>query len=92
MRRQRLPSVSAAIDHPDPRAGPSDHEDLAREFERAVHQLRSQYRLVFQPYHEQSLSCEEIADSIDRPIGTVKTWLFRTRAKLAECLSRRGLE
>ena len=91
-RRPRLAPVSAAIDHPDPRAGPSDPDDLAGELERAVHQLRPQYRLVFQLYHEQSLSCDEIARSLDRPVGTVKTWLFRARAELAEHLSRRGLE
>jgi RNA polymerase sigma-70 factor (ECF subfamily) len=29
---------------------------------------------------------------IDRPIGTVKTWLHRARAELADDLTRRGVQ
>jgi RNA polymerase sigma-70 factor (ECF subfamily) len=91
MRRPRMAPVSTALDHPDPCTGLSDPDDLAGELERAMGQLRPEYRLVFLLYHEQSLSCDEIARSIDRPVGTVKTWLYRARAELAEYLSHRGL-
>ena len=38
------------------------------------------------------LSYDEIARAVTRPVGTVKTWLHRARAQLAEDLSRRGIE
>ena len=53
--------------------------------------LRPEYRLVFVLFHEQNLSYEEIARAVTRPVGTVKTWLHRARAQLAEDLSRRGV-
>ncbi len=42
-------------------------------------------------YHEQGLPYEEISAAIDRPIGTVKTWLHRARGEMAEYLARRGV-
>ena len=76
----------------DPRAGPADPDDLAGELERALSGLRPEYRLVFVLFHEQNLSYDEIAQAVTRPVGTVKTWLHRARAELAEYLSRRGVQ
>jgi RNA polymerase sigma-70 factor (ECF subfamily) len=90
-RRPALAPVSAAEQQVDPRPGLSDPDDLAGELADAVDRLRPEYRLVFLLYHEQSLSYEEIAQSVHRPVGTVKTWLHRARAELAEDLSRRGV-
>ena len=59
---------------------------------KAIARLRPEYRLVFLLFHEQNLSYEEIALSAGRPVGTVKTWLHRARAELAEHLIRRGVE
>jgi len=94
-RRARKPmpaNAGLAEDVADPRAGLADPDDLAAELERALRELRPQYRLVFVLFHEQNLSYEEIARVVTRPIGTVKTWLHRARAQLAEDLSRRGIE
>ena len=65
---------------------------MAGEIERALEELRPDYRLVFVLFHEQNLSYEEIARAVTRPVGTVKTWLHRARAELAESLSRRGVQ
>jgi RNA polymerase sigma factor (sigma-70 family) len=75
----------------DPRGGPVDPDDLGGELERALSGLRPEYRLVFVLFHEQNLSYDEIAQAVTRPIGTVKTWLHRARAQLAEDLGRRGV-
>ncbi len=91
-RRPRLAPVSAALEHVDPRPGVNDPHHLAGELDRALNRLRPDYRLVFVLYHEQNLSYEEIARSLGRPVGTVKTWLHRARAELAENLARRGVE
>ncbi len=94
-RRARRPIVSLAEpphEVADPRAGPADPDDMAGELERALSDLRPEYRLVFVLFHEQNLSYEEIAHAVTRPVGTVKTWLHRARAELAEYLSRRGVQ
>ncbi len=93
-RRSRRPatvSAEPAYDVPDPRAGRADPDDLAGELERALNVLRDEYRLVFVLFHEQNLSYDEIARAVSRPVGTVKTWLHRARAELADYLSRRGV-
>ncbi len=92
VKRARRPGLVATIDDQvDHRPGLSDPDDLAGEIDRAVARLRPEYRLVFTLFHEQSLAYEEIADAANRPVGTVKTWLHRARAELAEDLSRRGV-
>ncbi len=93
LRARRLPPAGGrdVEDRADVRPGLSDPDDLAGELERAVGRLRPEYRLVFTLYHEQNLSYEEIAQALERPVGTVKTWLHRARVELAEELTSRGV-
>jgi RNA polymerase sigma factor (sigma-70 family) len=91
-RRPNLLLAEPAEELADLRAGPADPDDLAGEIERALSGLRPEYRLVFVLFHEQNLSYDEIGRTVNRPIGTVKTWLHRARAELAESLSRRGVQ
>jgi RNA polymerase sigma-70 factor (ECF subfamily) len=83
-----IESAEARADH---RAGLTDPDDLAGELERALERLRPDYRLVFALFHEQGLAYEEISLAVGRPVGTVKTWLHRARAEMADHLSRRGV-
>lgn len=48
----------------------------------AIDALPDSYRLAITLYHLDELSYEEIAQTMDIPIGTVKTYLFRARAIL----------
>jgi RNA polymerase sigma-70 factor (ECF subfamily) len=92
-RRSRRPIVAGTVEEPvDHRPGLADPDDLTGELERALGRLRPEYRMVFVLFHEQGLPYEEIAQVIDRPIGTVKTWLHRARAELADDLTRRGVQ
>ena len=91
LRARRPAVIEPPDDRPDPRPGLADPDDLAGELARALERLRPDYRLVFALYHEQGLPYEEIGHAIGRPVGTVKTWLHRARAELAEYLSRRGV-
>jgi RNA polymerase sigma factor (sigma-70 family) len=68
-----------------------DSSELAGELQAAVEKLRWEYRIVFVMFHERGLPYEEIADVIEKPIGTVKTWLHRARLELLERLRRRGM-
>jgi RNA polymerase sigma-70 factor (ECF subfamily) len=92
-RARRLPLAGdrAPEDRADPRPSLDDPDDLTGELERAVNLLRPDYRLVFTLYNEQGLSYEEVAQAVDRPVGTVKTWLHRARAELAQELANRGV-
>ena len=91
-RRGRRPGLTEAPeDYVDHRPGLVDPDDLAGELGRAVDRLRPDYRTVFTLFHEQNLPYEEIAAAMNRPVGTVKTWLHRARAELAAHLSRRGV-
>ncbi len=91
--RGRMQALNETVEQiADPQAGLADPNDLAGELERALSELRPEYRLVFVLFHEQNLSYDEIARTVTRPIGTVKTWLHRARAQLAEALGRRGVE
>jgi RNA polymerase sigma factor (sigma-70 family) len=68
-----------------------DSTEMTREIRSAVDDLRPDYRAVFVLFHEQGQAYEEIAEAIDRPVGTVKTWLHRARVELLERLRSRGL-
>jgi RNA polymerase sigma factor (sigma-70 family) len=90
-RARRATPVESVDDRADHRPGLADPDDLSGELERALARLRPEYRTVFVLYHEHALPYDEIARAIGRPVGTVKTWLHRARADLAEDLSRRGV-
>ncbi len=91
-RRARRPFLADSTDDcVDHRPGVGDPDDLAGELDRAMGHLRPEYRLVVVLFHEQGLPYEEISQVMSRPVGTIKTWLHRARAELAEELSRRGV-
>jgi len=68
-----------------------NHSDLAEEIDRALAELREEYRLCFILYHANELPLGEISQIVGSPEGTIKTWLFRARRELAELLRSRGV-
>jgi RNA polymerase sigma-70 factor (ECF subfamily) len=73
-------------------ADPADDAgELARELTRALADLRPDYRTAFVLFHERNQSYEAIAEALERPVGTVKTWLHRARLELLDALRRRGM-
>ncbi len=53
-----------------------------------VERLPLPYRLVLNLFYQEELSCKEIAEVLNLPVGTVKTHLYRARQALAEVLPR----
>lgn len=95
-RRSKLPSQNdLAIDLAAEKREHSRHEqdevDLGEELELALGELREEYRTCFVMYHQEELSYQEIGEVLDCPQGTIKTWLHRARAQLAERLTERGV-
>ena len=64
---------------------------LGEEVDLALLRLRMEYRQAFMLFHEQELSYDEIAAALDRPLGTVKTWIHRARIELIRILRDRGI-
>ncbi|GIW88971.1 MAG: DNA-directed RNA polymerase sigma-70 factor [Isosphaeraceae bacterium] len=77
-------------DHADGRSGLHDPDDLLGTLQAALNQLRPEYQTVFRLFHERGLPYDQIALSLGRPAGTIKTWLHRARAELAAQLARNG--
>jgi len=61
--------------------------ELGGEIEDAIRQLRSEYRTAVILRHIENRPYEEIAEIMEVPIGTVKTFLHRARAELREALA-----
>jgi RNA polymerase sigma-70 factor (ECF subfamily) len=89
--RPRIPSGGSLHLDQAVAANPNPSRDLADELETAVCELRDDYRLCFLLFYQEDLSCAEIANVMNCPEGTVKTWLHRARRELAERLRRRGV-
>jgi RNA polymerase sigma factor (sigma-70 family) len=68
-----------------------DSTELLAEIQSALAGLRLEYRTVFVLFHEQGQPYEEIAEALDRPVGTIKTWLHRARLEILERLRQRGM-
>ena len=64
-------------------------KQLAEEVELALGSLREQYREAFVLFHQHELSYAQIAETMDCPIGTVRTWIHRARRELIQFLQAR---
>ncbi len=60
--------------------------ELGSEIERAISQLRPEYRACILLRHVEDKSYEEIAATLDLPLGTVKTYIHRARHELRKLL------
>jgi len=89
--RRRRPVMDCAVelvadDAPDRRAA----DQLAEEVALVMKSLRPEYAQAFTLFHEQELSYDEIAQAMDVPLGTIKTWVHRARRELIHLLRTRG--
>jgi RNA polymerase sigma-70 factor (ECF subfamily) len=78
-------------DSPDPAQAFSDRE-RSRRLLAAVESLPPTYRAVILLRHQQGLAYEEIAESLDVPLGTIKARIHRAHRLLKEKLVRQGLD
>ncbi len=61
--------------------------ELGSEIEQAIGRLRPEYRSCIILRHVEGRSYEEIAATLDLPLGTVKTYIHRARHELREALA-----
>ena len=89
--RARRPATADFLQETPDHRPEDDSRDAVREIRVAVDALRDEYREVFILFHEQGQSYEEIALVVERPVGTVKTWLHRGRLLVLDHLRSVGL-
>lgn len=78
-----------AIQLPDKGASPHQEveaRELGSAIEQAIGKLRPEYRNCIILRHIENLPYEEIAQILDLPLGTVKTYIHRARAELKAML------
>lgn len=61
--------------------------EIGSAIEHAIAQLRPEYRACILLRHVEGRSYEEIASTLDLPLGTVKTYIHRARHELRELLA-----
>lgn len=64
-----------------------EHKELGSQIERAIGDLREEYRAVILLRHVEGHAYDEIAEILDLPLGTVKTYLHRARGELRKSLA-----
>jgi RNA polymerase sigma-70 factor, ECF subfamily len=62
-------------------------KELGEEIERAIGELRPEYRTAILLRHVEGRPYEEIAEIMGVPLGTVKTYIHRARGELRETLA-----
>ena len=62
---------------------------LGEEVERALANVRPEYRQAFVLFHEREMSYQDIAAALNCPLGTVKTWVHRARREIIDQLRKR---
>ncbi len=63
-----------------------EHKELGSQIEQAIGKLRPEYRTVVLLRHIEGHSYDEIAEIMEVPLGTVKTYLHRARGELKTLL------
>ncbi|MEQ8329085.1 MAG: sigma-70 family RNA polymerase sigma factor [Longimicrobiales bacterium] len=64
-----------------------ENKELGSQIEEAIGELRPEYRTVILLRHVEGYAYDEIADIMDLPLGTVKTYLHRARNELKTSLA-----
>jgi RNA polymerase sigma-70 factor (ECF subfamily) len=78
-----IPEPASTILSPEEQA--EEHE-AAKKLHKAVAQLPVKYQSVISLYYWEERSYEEIANIMQKPIGTIRTWIRRAKEQLKEDL------
>lgn len=90
--RMRQPATTLLVEHlSDNTTEISEGRILAEEVELALSTLRAEYREAFLLFHQHEMSYQQISNTMNCPLGTVKTWVHRARRELIAELQQRGV-
>jgi RNA polymerase sigma-70 factor (ECF subfamily) len=92
--RRRRRASNLSVEEPLPEPSPED-EAMRRSDADSVHRalggLPDKYRIVLELYYIDELRYREIADVLDIPIGTVKTYISRAKRRLRDEIASNAL-
>ncbi|HJS17361.1 MAG TPA: sigma-70 family RNA polymerase sigma factor [Anaerolineales bacterium] len=81
---ENIPEASLAFDNP---ARDFESTETRKYLHRAIEALDENYRLLITLRYQNELSYEEIASTLNLPLGTVKTGIFRAKEQLRKSLA-----
>jgi RNA polymerase sigma-70 factor (ECF subfamily) len=88
--RRRRPVASPLAEQLADEAPADDSaRHLGEEVQRALLNIRSEYRQAFLLFHENEMSYQDIAAAMQCPLGTIKTWVHRARREIIDQLRKR---
>jgi RNA polymerase sigma-70 factor (ECF subfamily) len=84
---------SQQLEYPEAVSGGGDAEasQLREELRYAMKGLPVQHCEAFHYFHDQGLTYHQIAEIMEAPVGTIKTWVRRVRLILVDRLQARGV-
>lgn len=88
-RRHTLPLLDGVDPPSDATEQQMRAEALNEELHLALAEIRDQHREAFLLFHQEQLAYTDIAERMECPVGTVKTWVHRARLHLIERLRQR---
>jgi RNA polymerase sigma-70 factor, ECF subfamily len=81
---ENIPESDSIFDNP---ARELENNEIKGYLHQAVEALDENYRLLISMRYQNELSYEEIASTLNLPLGTVKTGIFRAKAQLRNALA-----
>jgi RNA polymerase sigma-70 factor, ECF subfamily len=81
---ENIPETNSTFDNPAVEYESNETKNYVRQ---AVDGLDEKYRLLLSLRYQNELSYEEIAATLNLPLGTVKTGIFRAKAQLQTALA-----
>jgi RNA polymerase sigma-70 factor (ECF subfamily) len=88
-RRKRRGEVELTPAHANEVATePEEASDMPELIRRCVTRLPERYAMIVTLYYLQEVSYEEIAEIMDIPMGTLKTWMHRARHQLRKIVEK----
>jgi len=81
---ENIPETDSTFDNP---AHEFESNETRGYLHQAIEELDENYRLLITMRYQNELSYEEIASTLNLPLGTVKTGIFRAKAQLRNALA-----
>jgi RNA polymerase sigma-70 factor (ECF subfamily) len=81
---ENIPDTDSTFDNP---AHEFESYETRSHLHQAIEDLDENYRLLITMRYQNELSYEEIATTLNLPLGTVKTGIFRAKAQLRNALA-----